>query len=106
MSTASRSKYLFNYTFLSGLLVLACNDHIWKAAYGNWLTGKLSDLAGVLILPLLLKYLFNWRNRIVLLATVAFFTWWKSPLADGTLHFLNSLGSYSFHRVVDYTDLL
>ena len=39
---------------LAAVLVLVVNDHILKAAYGNWLTGKLSDVAGLLLFPVLL----------------------------------------------------
>ena len=31
--------------FLVALAVLLANDLWWKAAFGNWLTGKLSDFA-------------------------------------------------------------
>jgi len=36
-----------------GLLIL--NDHVLKAAFGNALTGKLSDVAGMIFFPLLLQ---------------------------------------------------
>lgn len=36
------------------LAVWGLNDHVLKARYGNWLTGKLSDFAGLLVFPLLL----------------------------------------------------
>lgn len=35
--------------------VLVVNDHVLKAAWGNDLTGKLSDVAGLLFFPLLLQ---------------------------------------------------
>lgn len=97
---------LLNYVFIAGLLVLACNDHLWKEAYGNWLTGKLSDFAGVLILPLVLAFVFNTRSRSVILATVLFFAYWKSPLSQGLIDGINATGLVHYGRVVDYTDLL
>lgn len=39
---------------LSAVALLALNDHYLKAAYGNWLTGKLSDLSGLIFFPLFL----------------------------------------------------
>ena len=33
--------------FLAALLLLLINDFLFKAAYHNWLTGKLSDVAGL-----------------------------------------------------------
>ena len=106
MRPANRSAYLLNIVFLTGLLLLALNDHLFKDLYGNWWTGKLSDVAGVLILPLFLKYLTGWRNGVVVLLTVAFFTWFKSPLSTGALDFINGFGLVHLVRVVDYTDLL
>ena len=35
--------------FLVALAVLLANDLWWKAAYDNWLTGKLSDFAGLFV---------------------------------------------------------
>jgi hypothetical protein len=39
---------------LLAIAVLVANDHWWKAAYGGWWTGKLSDAAGLTFFPLLL----------------------------------------------------
>jgi hypothetical protein len=36
------------------VLLLLVNDHVLKAAYGTWWTGKLSDVAGLLVAPPLL----------------------------------------------------
>ena len=36
------------------IVVLLVNDHVLKYAYPSWLTGKLSDFAGVFMLPLLI----------------------------------------------------
>lgn len=34
--------------------VLVLNDHVFKRAFAGWLTGKLSDVAGMVFFPLLL----------------------------------------------------
>lgn len=39
---------------LAAVVVLLVNDHVLKGLYGNAVTGKLSDLAGVFLLPLVL----------------------------------------------------
>ena len=39
---------------LVAIAVLGLNDRVWKAAYANDLTGKLSDVAGMLFFPWLL----------------------------------------------------
>jgi hypothetical protein len=102
----NRASLLLNYVFIAGLLLLALNDHFLKDAFGNLLTGKLSDFAGVLILPIFLAYVFNTRSRGVIVATVLFFTFWKSPLSQGLIDGINATGLVHYGRVVDYTDLL
>lgn len=44
---------LLDGRFLVALVLLIVNDQLLKAAYGNWLTGKLSDVAGLVVLPVL-----------------------------------------------------
>jgi hypothetical protein len=39
------------------MLLLALNDHWWKAAFPGLLTGKLSDAAGMIFFPLFLQAL-------------------------------------------------
>lgn len=99
-------KFLSNPVFLIGLAILAINDHFLKYEYGNWITGKLSDFAGILILPFFLKFLFGGSKRGVIAATVVLFTWWKSPLSQPAIDFYNSFSPIGTDRVVDYTDLI
>lgn len=99
-------KYLLNPVFLIGLLILAFNDHLFKFEYHNWLTGKLSDFAGILILPFFLKFLFGGSKRAVIAATVLLFTWWKSPWSQPAIDFYNGFSPIGTGRVVDYTDLV
>ena len=101
-----KNKYLFNYIFLLGLFLLILNDHVLKAAYGNWFTGKLSDVAGLLILPMFLKYLFSISTKKSVLFTIVFFVFWKSPLSQFFIDSFNTVGLYSMGRVVDYTDFI
>ncbi len=101
-----KNKYLFNYLFLIGLFLLILNDHFFKAAYGNWFTGKLSDVAGLLILPMFLKYLLPISTKKSVLFTVIFFVFWKTSLSQFFIDNFNTLGLYSMGRVVDYTDFI
>lgn len=97
---------LLHPVFLTGLFLLLLNDHYLKAAFGNWWTGKLSDFAGVLLLPLLWKAVTGSSNRTALLVTVGFFTWWKLPVSQPVIDAASMLTGLSFGRVVDATDLL
>ena len=36
---------------LAAIAVLVVNDHVLKSAYPGWLTGKLSDIAGLVFFP-------------------------------------------------------
>ena len=45
------------------LVVLVLNDHWWKEAFGNALTGKLSDFAGLALFPLVLVGGWEWACR-------------------------------------------
>lgn len=44
---------------LAALLVVALNDHWWKAAWPSWWTGKLSDVGGMVFFPLFLQGLWE-----------------------------------------------
>lgn len=96
---------LLHPLFLLNLFVLLANDLCWKAAYHNWLTGKLSDVAGLVVLPVFLTVFFPSQRRWLLLLSGFVFTWWKSPLSETTILFFNDRLSLPVSRVVDYTDL-
>lgn len=91
---------LLHPLFLFNLFLLIANDHWWKYAYANALTGKISDFAGVFVMAVFLVACLRVRKVIAVLATALFFVWWKSPLSEP---FITASG---FTRVVDYTDLL
>ena len=55
---------------LAGVVLLLLNDHLLKEAIPGIITGKLSDLAGLLFFPLLLQALWEW-------STAWFSTSWK-----------------------------
>lgn len=86
--------------------ILLLNDWYLKAAYGNSLTGKLSDFAGIFLLALLAFAFFPQRKLAVALGICAAFVWWKSPLAQPLIDVMHFLGQQHFDRVVDYTDLV
>lgn len=49
---------------LAAIAVLVINDHVLKEAYPSWLTGKLSDVAGLVFFPLLAAALLAFVIRI------------------------------------------
>lgn len=97
---------IFNPVFLICLVVLFLNDHFFKFYYTSWFTGKLSDIAGIILLPMLLTYLFPWLKQNSVFVTGLLFTFWKSPFSEGFITIYNTIAPIGIHRVVDYTDLL
>lgn len=97
--------FLLNPIFIFSILLLALNDHFFKFQFGNWFTGKFSDILGIITLPLLLNFMFPKLKLKALVITVLFFTFWKSPYSEFLIHFYNSISPISITRVPDYSDL-
>jgi hypothetical protein len=92
--------------FLGGLFVLLVNDHILKSIFDNWLTGKLSDLAGLFIFPIFFSALIPKYRKHIYWITALGFIWWKSPLSNSFLELWNKLPLLDVSRVMDWTDLV
>ncbi len=99
-------RILISYAFLGSLLLLLLNDFVLKGMYGNWLTGKLSDFAGLFIFPLFWAALFPRYKTAIFWLTGFTFILWKSPYSQGFINMWNSAGLFAIGRVVDYTDLI
>jgi hypothetical protein len=97
---------LLHPLFIISLSVLFLNDINWKYSYSNWLTGKLSDVAGLIVLPMLLRELFPKFSRWIILMVIAvFFTWWKSSFSQSFIDYCNNVLQLPVARVIDYSDL-
>jgi hypothetical protein len=46
--------HLLHPVVLAAIVVFVINDHLLKPAHAGWLTGKLSDVAGLIFFPVLL----------------------------------------------------
>ena len=98
--------------FVLALVVLVLNDHVLKQAYPGWVTGKLSDVAGLVVAPLLLAVpLTLLRVPRALLVSMALtglgFTLTKTSAAGAaTTSDLWSLTGIPTHIRADVTDLL
>jgi hypothetical protein len=90
--------------FAAAVALLLLNDWILKRAIGNWLTGKLSDFAGVFAFSLFWAAMLPRHRNAVFILTAAGFAFWKSPLSDAPLAAWNALGIWPLARVIDYTD--
>ncbi|HWK88723.1 MAG TPA: hypothetical protein VNP72_01960, partial [Longimicrobium sp.] len=95
---------LLSPLLLASLALLVLNDHVLKAAYGSWLTGKLSDFAGLLAFALFWRALLPRRRMLACAAAGLAFAYWKSPAAQPLVDALNAMGA-GVGRVVDWSDL-
>lgn len=100
------SHLVLNYFFLGCLTVLFFNDHFFKFQYTSWFTGKLSDIVGIVLFPMLLTYLFPKLKQNSVFVAGLFFAFWKSPFSENLITVYNQISPISIHRVVDYTDLM
>jgi hypothetical protein len=95
------------------LALLALNDHVLKAAgvLPAWLTGKLSDVAGLVVAPVLLAALVGGRDRAPRFAafaavTVCFVAIKTSVAASGAYVGALALVGLAARNVCDATDLV
>lgn len=99
-------KILTTYWFLAGLAFLLFNDFVLKGLYGNWLTGKLSDFAGLFIFPLFWTALLPKHKNKIFWLTGLIFIFWKSSYSQILIDTWNNLGLLTISRVVDFSDYI
>ena len=99
--------------WLVALAVLVLNDHVLKGAgiLPEWLTGKLSDVAGLVVAPALVAFALRLRGRAALLvahvavgAVFSAINLW--PAAARAVEALTALGPVPWRIVTDPTDVL
>lgn len=102
------SQYLLNPVFLVALFGLLFNDWYLKAAFPSFLSGKLSDVSGLIVFVFFFTFLLGNRFKtLILIITALLFCWWKSSWSNGFISNWNEVFPfYSIERVVDYTDLI
>lgn len=107
------ARALLTPTWLAALALLGVNDHLLKGAgvLPGALTGKLSDIAGMIVAPTLLAALLGLRSRRGLLAChvavgAVFAAIKVSPAAADAWSWLMGLAGNAWTITVDPTDLL
>lgn len=99
--------------FLGALLLLVLNDHVFKGAgiLPSWLTGKLSDFAGLIVAPIVLVSLLRLKSRTSILAAhmligaVFAMTEMSQALADHVASLWRFVGIADARMWADWTDL-
>ena len=104
--SSRRTAVLTSPTFLLAVALLVLNDWVLKGRYGNWWTGKLSDVAGLYAFAVFWAALLPRRRDHVFALTAVGFAIWKSPLSQPVLDAWNALGILPLRRVIDYGDWL
>ena len=102
----SRLPLLIDKFFILGLFCLLTNDLILKYQFGGFVTGKLSDIAGLFIFPFFWSVFFVRHELKIYLLTILIFVIWKAPLSTNLINWINHTLGTEFSRVVDYTDLV
>jgi|GEM_PF-3524973 len=112
-SAATDITALADGRFIAALVLLIANDHWWKAEYGNWLTGKLSDVVGLIMLPVVIVCALRLSRLPAPLAPVIAVTgtWFAAikvwPTAAASTETLaETLTGVEHQIIVDPTDLI
>ena len=92
--------------FTAGLALLLVNDFLLKPYLHNWLTGKLSDFAGLFVFPMFWAAAWPRARAAIYVGTAALFAIWKSPASQPIIDGWNALDLFRVGRTVDATDLL
>jgi hypothetical protein len=99
-------RLLTSIWFIIGLIILLLNDFVFKTAFGNWFTGKLSDFAGLFIFPLFWVTLFPKQKNKIFFLTALIFIYWKSSYSNALISLWNSIGIWNIDRTIDYSDII
>ncbi|OBU86335.1 hypothetical protein [Chromobacterium subtsugae] len=94
------------WPFLIALCLLLANDWWLKAAHPGWLSGKLSDFAGLALAGIVLLAAWPRRFGEICAGLAAAWLWWKSACSSSAIETFNALAPYRIGRTVDYSDLL
>lgn len=101
-----KQKVFLSPVFLGGLFLLLLNDFYLKVEFHNFLTGKISDFAGLFIFPLFFAAFVPKRRLEIYFLTGFFFIFWKSPFSQSLIDSINNFGILRIGRTIDYTDLV
>lgn len=100
----SRPDILSRPLFILAVGLLLLNDFYLKYEFSNFVTGKISDVAGLFLFPYFLSSFRTKHAKAIYIGTAALFVFWKSPLSQELINLAQTIG-IGFNRVVDYTDI-
>ena len=71
-STEDQTEPILHLWTIAAIVILFINDQYLKYAYPSWLTGKLSDFAGLIFFPILFEPLVKSRKWSVIITGIGF----------------------------------
>jgi len=101
----TKEKNLYRILFLASIFLLLINDLYLKYEYHNYLTGKLSDFAGLFAFPYFFSCFFPKKIKPIYIFSGILFVFWKSEFSQPLFHFAHSYG-IGIDRTIDYSDLM
>lgn len=105
MNKAQSKNLIYGKLFLISVFVLLLNDFYLKHQFHNYLTGKLSDFAGLFAFPYFASLFFKSKIKPIYILTGILFIFWKSSSSQLVFDFLNGFG-IGINRIVDYSDFI
>ena len=102
----SNFSYITNPLFIVSLLLLLVNDHYFKEVYHNGITGKLSDVSGIIVFALFWTALLTDFKKQIFIWTAVVFAFWKTEYSQHLIDFWNALNIVEVGRTIDYTDII
>ena len=101
----TKEKHLYRILFLASIFLLLINDLYLKYEYHNYLTGKLSDFAGLFAFPYFFSCFFPKKVKSIYIFSGLLFVFWKSEFSQPLFDVAHSYG-IGINRTVDYSDLI
>lgn len=105
MHKEENNNWIYRKLFLVSIILLLLNDFYFKYYHTSYLTGKISDFAGLFAFPYFFSHIFRRNSKWIYVLTGIFFIYWKSSYSQSFIDFFNEHG-LGLSRVVDYSDLL
>jgi len=96
---------LYRPLFLISIVILLTNDLFLKYEYHNFLTGKLSDFAGLFAFPFFISYFYPKQSKPIYIFTGILFMLWKSELSQPIFEAAQVL-NIGIYRTIDYSDFI
>ena len=101
-----KNNLILHSLFVISLFLLLLNDLYLKSEFSNMITGKLSDITGLIVFPIFIAHLFPKTKTWICLATGVLFLVWKTPFVTPIIDYIIQFLPFKIQRVIDYTDYL